>query len=103
MGGGDKRCLGVDKGGEHWEAEREVLAWARERELIPIILPRRSQKRTGHPSYPGSSLGVFLGSGLSREVFLATVLLHLHCLLVGVLGWGSVQHFDISADVRRAI
>ena len=34
---------------------------------------------------PGSSLGFFLGFGLSRE-FLATVLLHLHCLLFGVLG-----------------
>ena len=33
----------------------------------------------------------------------ATVLLHLHCLLFGVLGWVSVQHFEISADVRRAI
>ena len=32
-----------------------------------------------------------------------TVLLHLHCLLFGVLGWVSVQHFEISADVRRAI
>ena len=29
--------------------------------------------------------------------------LHLHCLLFGVLGWVSVQHFEISADVRRAI
>ena len=48
-------------------------------------------------------LGFFLGSGLSREFFLATVLLHLHCLLFGVLGWVSVQHFEISADVRRAI
>uniref|UniRef100_A0A8C7HCS9 Integrin alpha FG-GAP repeat containing 2 n=1 Tax=Oncorhynchus kisutch TaxID=8019 RepID=A0A8C7HCS9_ONCKI len=43
------------------------------------------------------------GFGLSREFFLATVLLHLHCLLFGVLGWVSVQHFEISADVRRAI
>ena len=33
---------------------------------------------------------------------LATVLLHLHCLLFGVLGWVSVQHFVTSADVRRA-
>uniref|UniRef100_A0A8C7KMB9 HAUS augmin-like complex subunit 7 n=1 Tax=Oncorhynchus kisutch TaxID=8019 RepID=A0A8C7KMB9_ONCKI len=32
-----------------------------------------------------------------------SVLLHLHCLLFGVLGWVSVQHFEISADVRRAI
>jgi hypothetical protein len=30
-------------------------------------------------------------------------LLHLHCLLFGVLNWVSVQHFEISADVRRAI
>uniref|UniRef100_A0A8C7CC18 Tripartite motif-containing protein 16-like n=1 Tax=Oncorhynchus kisutch TaxID=8019 RepID=A0A8C7CC18_ONCKI len=66
-------------------------------------LHRHSQKRTGHTSLPGSSLGFFLGFGLSREFFLATVLLHLHCLLFGVLGWVSVQHFDISADVRRAI
>ena len=29
------------------------------------------------------------------------VLLHLHCLLFGVLGWVSVQHFEISADVRK--
>ena len=50
-----------------------------------------------------SSLGFFLGFGLSREFFLATVLLHLHCLLFGDLGWVSVQHFEISADVRRAI
>ena len=28
---------------------------------------------------------------------------NLHCLLFGVLGWVSVQHFEISADVRRAI
>uniref|UniRef100_A0A8C8JDI2 Protein NDRG3 n=1 Tax=Oncorhynchus tshawytscha TaxID=74940 RepID=A0A8C8JDI2_ONCTS len=48
--------------------------------------PRHSQKRTGHPSEPGSSLGFFLGSRLSREFFLAVVLLHLHCLLFGVLG-----------------
>jgi hypothetical protein len=61
-----------------------------------------SQKRTGHPTYPGSSQGFFLGFGLSREFSLATVLLHLHCLLFGVLGWVSVQHFETSADVRRA-
>ena len=30
----------------------------------------------------------------SRELFLATVLLHLHCLLFVVLGW-------VSADVKR--
>jgi hypothetical protein len=32
-----------------------------------------------------------------------TVLLHLHSLLFGVLGWVSVQHIEISGDVRRAI
>ena len=37
------------------------------------------------------------------EFFLATVLLHLHCLLFGVLGWVSVQYFEISADLRRAM
>ena len=68
-----------------------------------IISTRHSQKRTGHPSKPGSSLGFFLGFGLSKEFFLATVLLHLYCLLFGDLGWVSVQHFEISADVRRAI
>jgi hypothetical protein len=31
------------------------------------------------------------------------VLLHLHCLLFGVLGCVSVQHFEISADVIRAL
>jgi hypothetical protein len=31
------------------------------------------------------------------------MLLHLHCLLFGVLGWVSVQHFLTSADVRRAL
>ena len=68
-----------------------------------IISTRHSQKSTGYTSQPGSSLGSFLGFGLSREIFLATVHLHLHCLLFGVLGWVSVQHFDISNDVRRAI
>uniref|UniRef100_A0A674BWR4 Ndrg family member 3a n=1 Tax=Salmo trutta TaxID=8032 RepID=A0A674BWR4_SALTR len=33
---------------------------------------------------------LFLGSCLSREFFLAIVLLHLHCLLFGVLDWVSV-------------
>ena len=37
-------------------------------------------------------LNMVLGFGLSRELFLATVLLHLHCLLFGVLGWVSLQH-----------
>jgi hypothetical protein len=55
-----------------------------------IISTRHSQKRTGHPSEPGSSLGFLLGSCLSREFFLATVLLHQHCLMFGVLGWVSV-------------
>ena len=36
------------------------------------------------PEEPGSSLG------LGLEFFLATVLLQLHCLLFGVLGWVSV-------------
>jgi hypothetical protein len=45
----------------------------------------------------------FLSRFLPREFFLATVRLHLHCLLSGVLGWVSVQHFEISADVRRAL
>ena len=31
------------------------------------------------------------------------MLLHLHRLLFGVLGWVSVQHFATSADVRRAL
>ena len=53
-----------------------------------IISTQHSQKGTGHPSEPGSSLGFFLGSCLSREVFLATV--PLHCLLFLVLGWVSV-------------
>jgi hypothetical protein len=30
------------------------------------------------------------------------VLLYLHCLLFGVLGWVSVQRFVTSADVNRA-
>ena len=34
-------------------------------------------------------------------IYIYTVLLHLHCLLFGVLGWVSVQYFEISADVRR--
>ena len=46
---------------------------------------------------------VRVGFGLSWDFFLANVVLHLHCLLFGVLGWVSVQHFEISADVRRAI
>jgi hypothetical protein len=50
---------------------------------------RHSQKRTGHPSEAGSSLGFFLGSSIFGEFFVATVL-HLHCLLFGVLGWVSV-------------
>jgi hypothetical protein len=65
------------------------------------ISTQHSQKRTGHPSEPGSSRGFFLGFYLSKEFFLATVLLHLHCLLFRVLGCVSVQHFVISADVKR--
>jgi hypothetical protein len=52
-------------------------------------LHRHSQKRTSHPSEPGSSLGFFLGSCFSREFFLATVLLNLHCMLFEVLSWVS--------------
>ena len=71
--------------------------------MFVIISTRHCPKRIGHPSEPGSSLGFFLSFGLCKEFFLATVLLHLHCLLFGVLGWVSVQQFEISADVRRAI
>ena len=48
---------------------------------------------------------VFSPRGLSLLMsFEGTMmLLHLHCLLFGVLGWVSVQHFEISADVGRAI
>jgi hypothetical protein len=70
-------------------------------EVRIVIFSTRHSQRTGHPSLPGSCLGFFLGSGLSRKFFLVTVLLHLHCLLFGVLGWVSVQHF-VTADVRRA-
>jgi hypothetical protein len=45
----------------------------------------------------------FLSGFLPREFFLATMLLHLHCWLFGVLAWVSVQHFVTSADVRRAL
>ena len=31
------------------------------------------------------------------------MLLHLRCLLFGVLGWVFVQHFVTSADVKRAL
>jgi hypothetical protein len=47
-------------------------------------LHRHSQKRTGHPSEPGSSLCFFIGSCLSREFFLATVLLHLNWCCLGL-------------------
>ena len=49
--------------------------------------------------------GFVMGRGWKedRGVDVLHLLLHLHCLLFGVLGWVSVQHFDISADVRRAI
>jgi hypothetical protein len=60
-----------------------------------------------HPAHPEEDwpplIAWFHSRFLSREFFLATELLHLHCLPFGVLGWVSVQHFDISADVRRAI
>uniref|UniRef100_A0A3P8YQI1 HMG box domain-containing protein n=1 Tax=Esox lucius TaxID=8010 RepID=A0A3P8YQI1_ESOLU len=45
---------------------------------------RHSQKRTGHPSEPGSSLGFFLNIELLREFFLATEVQHYCCLLLGV-------------------
>jgi hypothetical protein len=67
-----------------------------------IISTRHIQKRTGHLSEPGSSLGFFLGSCNSRKFFQATVLPHLHCLLFGVKGWVSVQHFVTSADVKKS-
>ena len=60
----------------------------------------RGGQATPHCLVP---LSFFLGSGLSREFFLAAVLLHLHCLLFGVLCWVSVQHFVTSADVKRAL
>uniref|UniRef100_A0A8C7I396 AVL9 cell migration associated n=1 Tax=Oncorhynchus kisutch TaxID=8019 RepID=A0A8C7I396_ONCKI len=44
---------------------------------------------------------VFLGKTVMLSPIGQDVLLHLHCLLFGVLGWVSVQHFEISADVRR--
>jgi hypothetical protein len=56
-----------------------------------ILLPAQPEEdwlRTG--SEPGFSLGLFQGFCRSREFFLATVLLHLHCLLFGVLVWVSV-------------
>jgi hypothetical protein len=40
---------------------------------------------------------------LMSSLLFYNVLLHLHCLLFGVLGWVSLEHFEISADVRRAI
>ena len=43
----------------------------------------------------------FLSRCLSREFFLATMLLHLHCLLFVILGWVSVQHFVTLADVKK--
>lgn len=41
-------------------------------------------RRCGHPSEPGSSLGLFLDSRLSREFFLAVVLLRVELLVL----WG---------------
>ena len=51
--------------------------------LSPPGIARRGLA-TPHRLVP---LGFFLGFGLFREFFLATMLLHLHCLLFGVLGW----------------
>lgn len=58
--------------------------------LTLIVSTKHSQKKTGYPSEPGSSIGCFLNSYLSREFSLATVHLHLHCLLIVVLDWVSV-------------
>ena len=68
-----------------WSSMNVWTSWS-----CTVISTRHSHKRTGHPSEHGSSLGFFLGSCLSREFFQATVLLHLHCLLFGVLGCVSV-------------
>jgi hypothetical protein len=68
-----------------------------------MISPGIARRGLANTSEPGSSLGFFLGSGLSMEFFLATVLLQLQCLLFGVLGWVSVQHFVTLADVKRAL
>ena len=84
-----------------WFCSSSMIVWT-SWPCSVIISTRHSQKRTCHPSEPGSSLGFFLGSCLSREFFLATVLQHLHCLLFGVLGWVSVQLFVTSADVKSA-
>jgi hypothetical protein len=71
---------------EHLEEQFTINGYV----YLQYNLHRRSQKRSGHTSEPGSSLGFFINSCLSREFFLTTVLLHLHCLLFGVLGWVSV-------------
>ena len=61
-----------------------------------------------HPAQPEEDWPPLIFWFLSRflprfRFFLATVLLHLHCLLFGVLGWVSVQYFVTSTDVRRAL
>ena len=64
-----------------------------------------------HPAQPEEDwppliawfLSKFLPRFWPRKFFLSTVLLHLHCLLFGVLGWVSVQHFVTLADVKRAL
>jgi hypothetical protein len=60
-----------------------------------------------HPAQPEEDwpprIAWFLSRFLPREFFLANVLQHLHCLLFEVLRWVSVQHFEIPADVGRAI
>ena len=78
---------------DHWEQYR----------TLGIIMEHWKHYGTRNTTEHWQHYSFFLGFGLSREFFLATVLLHLHCLLFGVLGWVSVQHFEISADVRRAI
>ena len=61
---------------EHFE-EQSGLKWP----CTLIISTQHIQKRTGHPVEPGSSIDFFLGSCLSREFFLVTVLLPLYWAL----------------------
>ena len=64
-------------------------------------------KRAQQSIFPLRKLKLFgMGPEILKRFYscnMVVVLLHLHCLLFGVLGWVSVQHFEISADVRRAI
>ena len=52
-------------------------------------------------AYATDKVGFHLGSCLLRSF--SSVLLPLHCLLFGVLGWVSVNHFVTNADVKRAL